>query len=338
MTIGFVTSATSPEGLEGEKRAMYDLLAARGRVVFVNPRRLAYVVTQGRVKILNNAGELPPLKVLIAFSTAGRVRATGFFVEMLKLAQPNCKLLDGDRYMKDDNSKLFSSADRAYRGVGPITYVAFGVNMAKKLATHMQFPAVVKPIDGRRGEGVTKVDQRQWLGKVREFFARDEEPEDEATVDGDTPIMAQLYMPKKHEYRVYLLDGEVIGSVRKGTRANPEQQAGFERMVRWGGGIFLEATNVGSKDFAKANTRVREGLVGIDVLWLETGRGGGNKYMIIEENRAPGGQEEFLAVTGVSIAQAIAMRALVLAGLPVAAPVANANGEYEIECDEREFE
>jgi hypothetical protein len=305
MHIAFITTASSVETLDDEKQGLANGFTEAGhRVTLVHPKKMYYIIGHNSIQIYHRRDRIDTPDVFFCLSTLGRARAVGFLAEMWRRLNPNMVFWDGDRYMKSDTTKLFTSADRAYRGIGPKTFVAFDRIRGKRLADVMTYPSVVKPIDGRRGQGVQRIEDRTTMREFVEWFfpnGRDEDTEVEDDLDDDIPMMAQVFTPMKHEYRVYAINGRVVGTARKNKRDNPNTPEGFRRMVSWGGGVFIATAHERPKRFVEQHFADEPGLIGVDVVWGED-----DKYYAIEVNRAPGAWTEFRTVTGIDIAQAVA--------------------------------
>jgi len=72
-------------------------------------------------------------------------------------------------------------------------------------------PAVVKPNSTTRGVGVTKVHDADSLSGVADYL----ELVHDYRATGDKSYLIQEYVPDAADYRVMVLDGEVVGAVRR---------------------------------------------------------------------------------------------------------------------------
>lgn len=85
-------------------------------------------------------------------------------------------------------------------------------------------PVVVKPNSATRGVGVTKVSDPDSLGGVTDYL----ELVHDYRATGDKSYLIQAFVPDATDYRVMVLDGRVVGAVRRdsaGWKHNVHQAA-----------------------------------------------------------------------------------------------------------------
>jgi len=161
----------------------------------------------------------------------------------------------------------------------PATFQASNIEGWKNILEKMEYPIIAKPIFGRKGRGIEKLDSQQ---KALEFFSSN--PEE---------YLAQEYFPIKSDYRIFVVGNTVIGGFQRfinegefksnihGTRA--EKIEVNDDMGR----IALAATRAAGYEIA-----------GVD-LFVHN-----NEIYVIEVNVAPQ-WEKFKLITGIDPAPEI---------------------------------
>lgn len=161
----------------------------------------------------------------------------------------------------------------------PYTFQANNFKGWTKVLKAMEFPIIAKPILGRKGRGIQKLDT---LEEAQEFFRIN-----------NSDYLVQQYFPITSDYRVFVVGGKVIG--------------GFQRFINEGEyksnihGTRAEKINVSDKMkkiAIQATSAMNYEIAGVDLFEHEGG------IYIIEVNVAPQ-WEKFKFVTGVNPAQHI---------------------------------
>jgi RimK family alpha-L-glutamate ligase len=161
----------------------------------------------------------------------------------------------------------------------PTTFQASDSEGWKNILEKMEYPIIAKPIFGRKGRGIEKLDSQQ---KASAFFSQN--PED---------YLVQEYFPIKSDYRVFVVGNTIVG--------------GFQRFMNDGEyksnihGTRAEKIGVdeGMARIALAATRaVGYEIAGVD-LFMHAG-----KTYVIEVNVAPQ-WEKFKLITDINPAQEI---------------------------------
>jgi ribosomal protein S6--L-glutamate ligase len=166
----------------------------------------------------------------------------------------------------------------------PKTFQANNFEGWKKILEKIEFPIIAKPIQGRKGRGIQKLNTLQ---EAQEFFRKN-------FVD----YLAQQYFPIASDYRIFVVGGEVVG--------------GFQRFINEGEyksnirGTKAEKIEVSEqmKKIAIAATKAMEyEVAGVDLFEHD-----GQLY-IIEVNVAPQ-WEKFKLITGINPAEHIVKYAI----------------------------
>jgi ribosomal protein S6--L-glutamate ligase len=98
--------------------------------------------------------------------------------------------------------KIFQSSKLQRAGIDiPRTVQAYDLRTWKAVLVCMQFPIVIKPVKGRRGEGVMKLDSRK---AALEFFR-----------SRPYGYLAQEYFPLDGDYRLFVVQGKVLGAIKR---------------------------------------------------------------------------------------------------------------------------
>lgn len=291
---GICTSFDDPDDLNFEKRSLYEAAQrVYDEVVLLDSREVVYEFLRGEQKPLvrYRGRDISGLTSLHVRSTKGREASIAILVRALSLC--GCDIFDPiDRFFVGYASKLLSTVSRSKTGIGTDTYIAFDKAQALELVAELirnnQLPLVIKPIAGKRGVGVSLLTNAlDVINAVSEHF--------EVRLDNDFPVFLQKYVNFVAEYRVMMVDGDILGVALK-QRAEGKVAANVAQ------GATLVAVNEPSvNDFV--NEYVREsGVLGVDVALDSLG-----SYHIIESNRAPE-WETFQEVTGVDVAGYIVAR------------------------------
>lgn len=166
----------------------------------------------------------------------------------------------------------------------PATFQANNFEGWKRLVEDVEFPIIAKPIFGRKGRGVQKLNTSQ---EALEFFQ-----------SNSNDYLAQQYFPITSDFRIFVVGGEVVGGFQRfikegqyksnihGTRA--EKIVITQELER----IALESTEAMGYEIA-----------GVDLFEHE------GEIYVIEVNVAPQ-WEKFKLVTGINPAKRIVEYAL----------------------------
>lgn len=289
-SIGICTTRKSAEDLDYEKRRLYtEAIGVYDNVYLLNPRHITYKLIRGSLnpEVQWNGQRIETLNVLITGGTKGREVSTAFLARTLKMS--GCNILDPiERYSVGRASKLLSTLTRFQSQTGTSTFIAFSHQYAQDLLTELHqadyFPLIAKPISGKKGTGITRLDSLQKARSyAQQFYA--ENPDEE-------PLYLQKYTLFTQEYRVLILNGSIIGTVQKHPQqghiaANAAQGATF-RAIDTPQSLIPALLHVSN-----------QGLIGVDVAIDQD-----NQAHIIETNRAPL-WEQFEQATQINVAKII---------------------------------
>jgi len=242
-----------------------------GRVSLINPHLLSVELPKGdnAPRIFHEGNPLPEIESLIIRST--RMLGDGLSALIRCLSLQGCDILDpAGRHGRGRGSKLSTSIKRFQRGVGSTTFMAFSRSAAlalvKRLSDVDEFPLVGKPIAGKGGKGVTRLDSpEELLAYVKNFYGRKKK----------ASLLLQPFEKFVNEFRVVVFFGQPLGIARKilaegAVAANAAQ-----------GGVFVAADRADIVKFAVENVD-SIGILGVDVGETDDG-----ELRIIEANRAP---------------------------------------------------
>jgi len=202
-----------------------------------------------------------------------------------------CSTLDPpSRFSAGYSSKLKTTIRRYSLGIGSETYISYYLDGANEMITRIRktgrLPVIVKPIDGKRSRGRIVVKTAKRLRKIaKEFF--------ESRTNEKIPFYVQPFENILNEYRVLLVDGEVIAVVEK-----------IKSVATATGSSFVVPQNdiKDVKSFAHGYCSMI-GVVGADIAITDNG------FIMIEENRAPQWRR-LQEITGIDIAAKIVDRIL----------------------------
>ena len=213
LTFGIVTINTYAK-LNYEKQAIYDDAVKHFKhVLLIDPRKVSYQFIRGAKKpIIRYLGKnIANLSALHIRSFKNIATATSMLAHSLDAC--GCILSDPiHRFRAGHSSKLLSTVGRYEDQSGSSSFIAFDLKSTLQLIAIIEekklFPMIVKPIDGRQGEGIyllkTATEMRDY---TNQFF--------EERVDSDVPIFFQTYITFVKEYRVFVIDRKIIGLVVK---------------------------------------------------------------------------------------------------------------------------
>ncbi len=126
-----------------------------------------------------------------------------FATYILEAAEPDTLIVNRAAGLRSDNEKLYSLA---FPDLCPETAVAARADRLIAFQERLGGPIVVKPLDGKGGEGI--------------FIVRADDPNRNVILElstnyGRRPVMAQRYLPEAVEgdKRVLIIDGQFQGAV-----------------------------------------------------------------------------------------------------------------------------
>ena len=291
LTFGIVTINSYPN-LNYEKQAIYDNAVKHFKqVLLIDPRKVSYQFIRGAKKpIIRYLGEnLANLSALHIRGSSKMANSTSILAHSLDYC--GCVINDPIyKFKTKSGSKLLATVGQYEDHTGSSSFIAFDLESTLKLITSIEakklFPIIVKPINGRQGNGIFLLKTAaEMLAYTNQFF-------DERT-DADMPIFFQTYVAFVKEYRIFVIDKKIIGLVVKLKQkgqfvANAAKGATF---------IPIETPQQVIVEFILDN--VSDGIYGVDVA-IDTAGG----IHLIEANMAPN-WKAFQQATGIDVAAVI---------------------------------
>jgi hypothetical protein len=291
---GIATKHQSAEDLNFEHHAIYQ--SARklfDSVLLIDPREVTYQFIRGTKKpiILHNGEDISNLTVLYLRGFKYREASTAILVRSLNLF--GCRISDPiTRFTVGYPSKLLTTYSRFRFQVGASSFIGFShqntIDMINNPELKQYFPLIAKPIAGKRGRGIELLNTiEEALQYLDTFFEERGNP--------DLPVLLQTYISIKAEYRVFLIDGKVLGMAEK--IAQPGQlQANAAQ-----GAEFKARSHPALSQFV-AEKASSQGILGVDAAIDANG-----DFYIIETNRAPQ-WKAFEEATGIDVSDEIVRR------------------------------
>ncbi len=260
-----LTIAVAGTDRQEEEDWIMDELADRGITAeFIDPSDVSYLVKDGDLSIRYAGEPLHDIDLLYMRRTRFDVEASRDLVAAMDAR--GVRTVERKGVFFNPLSKFYSLLSFVGADIDtvdiPSTAVIRQAGEAAPIAGAIGYPLIVKPLAGREGEGVQKIDDRESLA--------------EAVASQEFPVLIQEYLDIETEYRVLVVGGEALGTVAKrggeGVTRNFAQGAEFEPVDR----PVLEDAAV---DIA---SRMGIEVAGVDI--VETADGG---YHEIECNRCP---------------------------------------------------
>lgn len=261
-------------------------------VVVIDPLAVGVDLVRGArtPRIFHRGEELPLIDTVMVRSSGGLRDSLGGVLRAL--VAHGADVIDPiEGASGEGGTKLFTTFDRFSVGVGTTTSLAFSLDAAyallDRLWTEGRFPLFAKPVRGRKGRGVARLET---LGEATAFAA---EVFAEAVNDpGAAVLLVQALERFVTEFRVMLIFGEAMGVARK----TPAVGALAANAAQ--GGTFQAVDRPEVAEFAARHCDP-VGVLGVDVGEVEDG-----SFRIIEANRAPL-WEHFDVALGVDTAERV---------------------------------
>ncbi len=268
-TLGIVRNKWSAN----EKGYYFSALGFYDEVIYIDPKEVTYTYERdGSIPIISYNGFV--LNNLSMLYTFGYQRAMLLLVQSLMLC--GCPISDTYETLSRNGIGKVGERITAFKNnCGTTSYIFGSYSSGKrffKTFSKEKFPLVSKPIFGNKGKGIEKLEDKQdALKYLQSYFSH--------TNDF---IVLESFMNYVKEWRVYLIDGEIIFSYEK---SKPE-------------GSFLanlhqsaKSVPTSSNDKDMINHFVlhnisdvyQTGIYGVDVALTDKGT-----LHIIEINRTPG--------------------------------------------------
>lgn len=288
---GICTSSYSIADLDYERKRLYEeSKPSFDDVVLIDTRAVTYrfLRTSERPVIEHHGRDLTTVSALHVRGRREREGSTAILAHALEYC--GCHISDPTQQLPMGKAtKLIGTFVRWKKKVGTDSFIAFDFAPAETMLEDLEregyFPLLTKPIDGQHGKGVERLDTLDDALDFADEFVRMRE-------DPDMPLFFQKFINFVHEYRVFIIDGKVLGVVEK----LPEDDKITANFAQ--GATFVE---VDAPEVARVARRyVRpQGIYGVDVGVDEHGQ-----FHLIEANRTPQ-FAGFEGATRINVAQAI---------------------------------
>ncbi|MDX1908425.1 MAG: ATP-grasp domain-containing protein [Bacteroidia bacterium] len=284
---------TESRGVYGENLPYeYNRLIEEGhkyydRVILINPREVTYAFRRGETStvVVHDGEDISHLSTLLVRSTRDIEQSAAMLARAL--AVNGCDIVDTvARFSGGETGKMFSSLRRIKHGTGTTSFFAFSYRQAVAFANTAEYPLILKPVNGRRGEGVYVLrSPEDAMVHINAYF-----PTDHSSFE--KPLFFQEFMDFVVEYRAFIIDGQCIGLARK------TAQAGSFTPNAAQGGTFEAAFDPEAAAFVEMHVR-KNSILGVDVARTADG-----DLHIIESNQSPQWQA-FEQATGINVAEQI---------------------------------
>lgn len=257
---------------------------AKGECFFVNLSSLTFAVENKKFLIRSSVVDLDKIDIFIF---------RGFNSNILEARILARRLIDNKKIVIDEvisskyiESKILQCQVLKDNGINvPETFQALNCDAWIEHLKKENFPVIIKPICGRKGEGVIKIDNFE---DAVMFFKRNPKG-----------FFLQEYLPVDGDFRIFVVGNKVIGGIKRNCPPGD-----FRSNVAVGG--KAEKINV-TKDIKEIALRASHCLgyeiAGVDILQYK------NIYYTLEVNIAPQ-WEGFKKCTGINPAEHIVEYAL----------------------------
>lgn len=291
LTFGIVTINSYSE-LNYEKQAIYDnAIKHFKKVLLIDPRKVSYQFIRAAKKpIVRYLGKnIANLSALHIRGVKNIANSTSILAHSLDAC--GCVISDPiHRFKTGYGSKLLSTVGQYEDQSGSNSFIAFDLKSTLKLIASIEakklFPIIVKPINGRQGEGIYLLNTAaEMLTHTNHFFKQ--------RTDSDIAIFFQSYVSFVKEYRIFVIDRKIIGLVVKVKRKG-EIVANAAKGAR-----FIPIENPQQVIVEFILDHLSNGIYGVDVAIDTTGG-----IHLIEANRSPN-WKAFQQATGIDVAAVI---------------------------------
>jgi len=237
-----------------------------------------------RLLVKNGKINLIDFDIFLFRSITGFVREAKILME--RLVFEGKVVVDEGVSRRIAEGKIFQSSKLQRTGINiPKTFQAHNFKSWKILLERMKFPIVVKPVKGRCGYGVTKIEM---LKEALDFFERN-----------PCGFLAQEFLKLDSDLRIFVVDNKILGGIKRHIiagdfRTNCSLGARSEKIV-----VTKEMKQL-ALGAAKA---VGYEVAGVDLVEYK------GKLFVLEVNPSPQWQG-FKETTGINPAKAIVELAL----------------------------
>jgi len=179
------------------------------------------------------------------------------------------------------SSKIYEASMLAQNKINhPKTWQAVSFSSYKRILEKISFPVIAKPVDGQKGQGIEKIENRE---QYFSFFAKNRKG-----------YLCQEFLKIGYDIRVFVVNGKALGAMKRHIipgdyRSNASLGAKAEK---------IDLTEELESLALKAAKVMDYEIAGVDIIEHN------KKLYVLEINSAPQWQK-FKEVTGINPAEAI---------------------------------
>lgn len=255
--------------------------------ILIDPNKSSIeLVMANKAKVYFDHQDISNLSTLIVRGTGNIELSVKVLVNALSAL--GCYIVDPlTRFSGERASKLLTTIFRHDLGVGSTSFIILGLDEVERVVNRIEknklFPILIKPIYGKHGIGIQKIDSKsEAIKKMMDYFQEGDE----------SALLVQKWVNFINEYRCLVINGYCIGIAEKIKKEN-SLTGNANNCLN-----FLKVEDGKIEKFVLQNIS-SEGLLGVDVALSEKG-----EIHIIEANRAPE-WEEFQDAIGFNVAEII---------------------------------
>ncbi len=248
-----------------EDRIMAELSDRDHDAAFIDPADVSYLMKDSELTVRYRGEMLNDLDILFMRRTRFDLEASRDLVAAMDAL--DVRTVERKDVFFNPLSKFYSLLDFVGKTVEdvslPATAVLRDADEAGPIAGAIGYPLIVKPVGGREGKGVTKIDAREELGPALE--------------EASFPVLLQEYLEIEQEYRILVVGGTALGTVVK------EVEEGEDVARNYAQGAEFRAVERPELEQAAVRIARVKGIevAGVDI--VETNDG----YYELECNRCP---------------------------------------------------
>ena len=242
-------------------------------LIVVDPTRTSLDVSSGRP--LDRRGRPIDFDVALGRVDADCLEAGSLYLQLIEGIRP---VINGAKTFRTGRDKRAMSRALARAQIPHPRVWSLTPHDAFRLAHQLPYPLVVKPARGSLGRGVALIKEPRGLARLAK--------------EAQDPLYLQEYRPVRAELRLLVLDGRVLGAIRRLPRSG-EWRANLAL-----GGMAESVTvqEPWSELAVKAAAAVAADFAGIDLALTDEGP------VVLEVNVCPGFLG-FSRATGIDVAQ-----------------------------------
>ncbi len=252
-----------------EEDWIMDELKERGHdAVFISPSDVSYVLSDGDLDIRYEDGSLNDLDVVFIRRTRFDLEASRDLVAAMDTL--GVRTIEEKDVFYNPLSKFISLLSFVDTSIDTVDIPATGIvksrENAETIADRIGYPLITKPIAGREGEGVEKLDDSSDL--------------DDALDAAEFPMLLQEFLDVEEEYRILVVGDEALGAVTK----DPIDGDDDSVVRNFAQGAEFNAADV--DHLFEPAAQIAQ-VMGIELAGVDIVKTAGGDYYEIECNRCP---------------------------------------------------